>query len=69
MYDFHYSYIKPTFQDQLHLNYTEKDSFIYIIRTEDISDNVTEKFDTLKYNIHICKLPRVNKKSTWYDEG
>lgn len=35
MYDFHYTVIKPKYGDQVQLCYTDTDSFIYEIQTED----------------------------------
>jgi len=32
MYDFHYQYMKPKFQEELLLNYMDTDSFIYTIK-------------------------------------
>ncbi|XP_055858506.1 uncharacterized protein LOC129920955 isoform X1 [Episyrphus balteatus] len=53
MYDFHYAYMKPKFNDNLHLAYMDTDSFIYKIRTDDfyndIRNDIIDKFDTSDY--------------------
>jgi len=40
MYDFHYQYMKPKFQEKLLLNYMDTDSFIYTIKTEDFYKDI-----------------------------
>ena len=53
MYDFHYNYIKPKYDDRAKLLFTDTDSLAYEIQTEDfyrdISSDVKEKFDTSNY--------------------
>jgi hypothetical protein len=50
MYDFHYNYIKPKYEDDAKLLFTDTDSLCYEIITEDffkdISGDVHERFDT-----------------------
>ena len=50
MYDFHYNYIKPKYCDRAKLLFTDTDSLMYEIETEDfyrdISSDVHKKFDT-----------------------
>jgi len=69
MYDFHYQYMKPKFQEKLFLNYMDSDSFIYTIKTEDfykgIRNDLEEKFGTSDFSderIHLYNFKRVNKK-------
>ena len=54
MYEFHYDYIKPKYEDNLKLCYMDTDSFVYHIKTEDfyadIADEVEERFDTGGYD-------------------
>ena len=53
MYDFHYNYIKQKYGDKAKLLFTDTDSFMYEIRTEDfykdISEDVKDEFDTSDY--------------------
>ena len=54
MYEFHYDYMKPKYQENLKLCYVDTDSLVYNVKTEDfcadISDDVEERFDTSGYN-------------------
>ena len=54
MYEFWYDYIKPKYGDRAKLCYTDTDSFIIHIITEDffvdISDDVERWFDTSNYD-------------------
>ena len=53
MYEFHYDYIKPKYGDRVSLLYTDTDSLVYEIETEDfykdISADVMDRFDTSNY--------------------
>ena len=53
MYDFHYNYIKQKYEDKAKLLFTDTDSLMYEIQTEDfykdISKDVEDKFDTSNY--------------------
>ena len=53
MYEFHYEYIKPKYGDKAKLLFTDTDSLMYEIETEDfykdISEDVEKKFDTSDY--------------------
>ena len=53
MYDFHYNYIKQRYGDKAKLLFTDTDSLMYEIQTEDfhkdISKDVKDKFDTSDY--------------------
>jgi len=53
MFDFHYNYIKPKYGDKAQLLYSDTDSLIYEIETDDvysdISGDVEAKFDTSEY--------------------
>ena len=54
MYEFWYDYIGPKYGDKAKLCYTDTDSFVVHIKTEDffedISDDVERWFDTSNYN-------------------
>lgn len=53
MYDFHYNIIKPFYKDRVRLCYTDTDSFIYKIYTNDfyhdLKFNFLQYFDTSNY--------------------
>ena len=54
MFDFHYTYIKPKYGDKVKLLYTDTDSLMYEIETEDfyrdISGDVEARFDTSDFD-------------------
>ena len=68
MYDFHYNYIKSKYGDKAKLLFTDTDSFMYEIETEDfykdISGDVKDRFDTSDYpENHPSGIPTgINKK-------
>ena len=68
MYDFHYNYIKPKYGVKAKLLFTDTDSFLYEIETEDfykdISKDVKDRFDTSDYpENHPSGIPTgINKK-------
>ena len=68
MFDFHYNYIKKKYGDKAKLLFTDTDSLMYEIRTEDfygdIKGDVKDRFDTSDYpSIHPSGIPTgCNKK-------
>ena len=67
MYDFHYNYIKPKYENKAKLLYTDTDFFIYEIKTEDfyrdISEDVNNRFDTSDFPIdHPSGIPTGKNK-------
>ena len=68
MYDFHYNYIKSKYGDKAKLLFTDTDSLMYEIQTEDfykdISGDVKDRFDTSDYpEKHPSGIPTgINKK-------
>ena len=68
MFDFHYKYIKPKYENKAKLLFTDTDSFLYEIETEDfykdIAGDVKDRFDTSEYKEgHPSGIPTgINKK-------
>ena len=68
MYDFHYNYIKPMYKEKAKLLFTDTDSLMYEIETEDfykdIRGDVKDRFDTSDYpDNHPSGIPTgINKK-------
>ena len=68
MFDFHYNYIKRKYKDKAELVFTDTDSLLYHILTDDfykdISCDLVDRFDTSDYpSIHPSGIPTgVNKK-------
>ena len=68
MYDFHYNYIKPKYGVKAKLLFTDTDSLMYEIETEDfykdISEDIKDRFDTSDYpENHPSGIPTgINKK-------
>ena len=67
MYDFHYNYILPKYGEKQKLLFTDTDSLLYEIETEDffkdITHDVEAKFDTSDFPVdHPSRIERKNKK-------
>ena len=67
MYDFHYNYVLPKYGGKQKLLFTDTDSLLYEIETEDfykdIADDVVAKFDTSDFPVdHPSGIERKNKK-------
>ena len=65
MYNFWYDYFKPKYGDKAKLCYTDTDSFIIHIITEDffvdISDDVERWFDTSNFDENGKRSPLIGK--------
>jgi len=63
IYNFHYDYMKPKYQENINLLYMETDSFIYDIKTIDLYDDIRFEivhFDTSEYDKdNVFKLPLI----------
>lgn len=67
MYDFHYSTIKPFYGNNVELCYTDTDSLVYNVNTNDFYKDIKKYFlkyfDTSNYNSdNKFSLPIINKK-------
>ena len=66
MFDFHYNYIKPKYGSKAELLFTDTDSLMYHIETEDfyedIKDDILDKFDTADYPEDHKIFTKKNKK-------
>ena len=66
MYERHYGYMKPKYGNNAKAGYTDTDSFIYEIHTEDVFEDIRSDvptmFDTSAYpEDHPAGLPRMNR--------
>ncbi|KYN29374.1 hypothetical protein ALC57_01186, partial [Trachymyrmex cornetzi] len=66
LYEFHYEYMSPMFQDKCKIMYTDTDSLIYRIECEDVYETMKRdiaRFDTSDYPADIAYgMPLANKK-------
>ena len=66
MYEFWYDYMKPKYANNVKLCYTETDSFIINIKTndfyEDIASDIENRFDTSNYEVNRPLPMGKNKK-------
>ena len=56
MYDCHYGYMKPKYGNDVELDYTDTDSFIYEIRTDDFFEDIRNDVYTM---FDIRRIPRI----------
>ena len=70
MYEFWYYYVKTSYSEKAKLCYTDTDSFIVYIKTDDIykdiAENVETRFDTSNYELD-RPLPK-DKNNNWITE-
>ena len=70
IYEFWYDYIKPMYGDKARLCYTDTDSFIIHIKTEDfykdISNDIDKWFDTSNFNKNENRPLEIGKKQKGY---
>ena len=75
MFDFHYNYIRKKYGDKAELLFTDIDTLMYLIKTQDVykdfSKGIKKKFDTSDYpENHPSGIKTgVNKKSHWKVQG
>ena len=66
MYEFWYDYINPKYGDRAKICYTDTDSFIIYIKTEDFSENISndvqEWFHTSNYDKNDKRPLPIGKK-------
>lgn len=67
MYNFHYNIVKPFYKDRVQLCYTDTDSFVYQIFTNDfyhdLNSHFLQYFDTSNYDPgNDLNIPLINKK-------
>lgn len=70
MYDFYYNVIKNKYNDEVSLLYTDTDSLIMEIKTDDFYDdvknNLINESDTSDYSKdNVYNMPLVHKKKFW----
>ena len=64
MYNFHYSIMKPLFNNNIQICYMDTDSFIYVINSIDIYkdlQNIAIELDTSNYPKEHVMYPELNK--------
>lgn len=66
IYQFHYDFIKEQYEDRAQLCYTDTDSLLYLIFTddfyEDMRNNISQ-FDTSNFALNnLYNIPRINDK-------
>ena len=71
MYNFHYNYIKLKYNENVKLLYTDTDSFVYQIFTDDFyhdtRSDLPHHFDTSDYpSDNVFDFPQLNKKKIGY---
>lgn len=66
MYEYYYNFLKPKYGTNISMAYTDTDSFVLHVKTDDFYDDMKqnlEYYDTSDYpKDNIYQLPRVNKK-------
>lgn len=67
MYEYYYDYLKPKYNTNICLAYTDTDSFIFHVKTADfyadMKPDLETRYDTSDYPAdNIFQIPRVNKK-------
>ena len=67
IYEFHYGYVLPKYGDKVKLLFTDTDSLMYLIETEDFYEDILrdihEWFDTSNYpKVHISGIPTGDNK-------
>ena len=72
MYDWHYNHVKQHYPDSSRLLFTDTDSLVYSIKTEDLYEDMRKDqhlFDFSGYpKEHSC-YSSANKKKNWENEG
>ena len=61
MFDFHYNYIRGKFGDKAELLFTDADSLMYLIQTEDFYQDINK--DIKKSLIHLIILKNIHQES------
>ena len=61
MFDFHYNYIRGKFGDKAELLFTDTDSLMYLIQTEDFYQDINK--DIKKSLIHLIILKNIHQES------
>lgn len=70
LYNFHYSVMKKYYGNKIKLCYTDTDSLLYFIKTEDVFDDIKRNiqyFDTSNFEPNnVYNMPRLNKQIPGY---
>ena len=65
MYEFWFDYVKPKYSEKTKLCYTDTDSFIVYMKTDniykDIAEDVEPRSDTSNYELDRCPMEKIKK--------
>ena len=68
MYKFYYEVLKPKYGDNVQLGYTDTDSFVIHVKTEDVYEDfkqINQHMDFSDYPKDHPNYDPTNKKKTW----
>ena len=73
MYDFHYNFIKEQYGEKAELLFTDTDSLMYEIKTDDLFADITDDVDSKFDKSNLSKDHKIffskDQKRHWNDEG
>ena len=61
MYEFHYDYMLPKYGDNVKLCFTDTDSLLYEVKTNDIYENMKDNLDRYDFSEYPFENPLYNE--------